>query len=85
MTTCLQRSYRQAERTTAVWARSFHFASRFLPVDKKRARLNCIHHLLSQFEYQEVERQDIQLPARERHADYTRQPVPEEMFVPEVY
>lgn len=37
MTSPLQRSYRRAERTTAVWARSFHFASRFLPVDKKRA------------------------------------------------
>ena len=33
----LQRSYRRAEHTTAVWARSFHFASRFLPLEKKRA------------------------------------------------
>jgi phytoene synthase len=37
MTAALQRSYRRAERTTAAWARSFHFASRFLPLDKKRA------------------------------------------------
>jgi phytoene synthase len=33
----LDRSYACAERTTAVWARSFHFASRFLPLDKRRA------------------------------------------------
>ncbi len=33
----LERSYAHAERTTAVWARSFHFASRFLPLEKRRA------------------------------------------------
>jgi phytoene synthase len=33
----LRRSYAQAERTTAVWARSFHFASRFLPRPKREA------------------------------------------------
>jgi polyphosphate kinase 2 len=52
-------------------------------VDKKRARLNCIAHLLSLFEVHDVERSEIQLPQRERHADYTRQPVPASMFVPE--
>ena len=36
-TSALQRSYRQAEQTTAVWARSFYFASRFLPPPKRRA------------------------------------------------
>jgi phytoene synthase len=33
----LRRSYARAERTTAVWARSFHFASRFLPWPKRAA------------------------------------------------
>jgi phytoene synthase len=33
----LRRSYACAERTTAVWARSFHFASRFLPRPKRAA------------------------------------------------
>jgi phytoene synthase len=33
----LRRSYLRAEHATAVWARSFHFASRFLPPEKKRA------------------------------------------------
>jgi polyphosphate kinase 2 len=54
-------------------------------VDKKRARLNCIAHLLSQFDYHETERREIVLPERERHPDYARRPVPPEMFVPERY
>src|SRR6202166_4665465 len=54
-------------------------------VDKKRARLNCIHHLLSQVPYHEVEHPTIRLPARVHHAEYIRQPVPAEMIVPEVY
>lgn len=33
----LARSYRHAEQVTALWARSFHFASRFLPPAKRRA------------------------------------------------
>jgi phytoene synthase len=33
----LERSYARAEQTTAVWARSFYFASRFLPFEKRRA------------------------------------------------
>ncbi|HUF36341.1 MAG TPA: squalene/phytoene synthase family protein [Gemmatimonadales bacterium] len=36
-TAALDRSYARAERTTAVWARSFHFASRFLPPAKRRS------------------------------------------------
>ncbi|MDN0083390.1 polyphosphate kinase 2 [Crenobacter sp. SG2305] len=54
-------------------------------VDKKKARLNCIHHLLSQFDYREVERPEIVLPERIRHANYIRHPVPAAMMVPEVY
>jgi polyphosphate kinase 2 len=54
-------------------------------VDKKRARLNCIAHLLEQFDYNEVERPGIDLPERERHEDYIRNPVPGTMIVPERY
>jgi len=54
-------------------------------VDKKKARLNCIAHLLSQMPYHEVAKPPIELPPRVRHPDYTRQPVPAEMFVPERY
>ncbi|HKT96963.1 MAG TPA: polyphosphate kinase 2 [Paraburkholderia sp.] len=54
-------------------------------VDKKRARLNCIHHLLSQVPYHEVEHASVTLPARVHHPDYIRQPVPENMIVPDIY
>ncbi|HSI60948.1 MAG TPA: polyphosphate kinase 2 [Ideonella sp.] len=54
-------------------------------VDKKRARLNCIHHLLSQVPYHEVEHAPIALPSRQRNDDYLRQPVPAEIVVPEIY
>ena len=54
-------------------------------VDKKKARLNCIHHLLGQMPYEETESPTIVLPPRERHDDYVRHPVPQEIVVPEIY
>lgn len=54
-------------------------------VDKKRARLNCIHHLLAQIPYDEIEREAVVLPARVHNPDYLRHPVPKEMFVPSIY
>ncbi len=54
-------------------------------VDKKKARLNCIHHLLSLVPYEEVNQPDIRLPARVRNPDYIRHPVPADMYVPEKY
>ncbi|MFN7153485.1 MAG: polyphosphate kinase 2 [Acidovorax sp.] len=54
-------------------------------VDKKKARLNCIAHLLSQLPYQEVPHPAVVLPARVRNPEYLRQPVPASMYVPEVY
>ncbi|MBR2535354.1 MAG: polyphosphate kinase 2 [Hyphomicrobium sp.] len=54
-------------------------------VDKKKARLNCIHHLLSQLPYKDVVRETVQLPARVRNPDYFRDPVPDDMYVPDVY
>ncbi len=37
-------------------------------VDKKRARLNCIDHLLKQFPYKEVQKSGVVLPQRERQS-----------------
>jgi polyphosphate kinase 2 len=54
-------------------------------VNKKKARLNCIHHLLQQMPYVEVERPAIALPEREYHDDYVRKAVPPEIIVPEIY
>ena len=57
-----------------------------VPADnKKRARLNCIAHLLSQFPYQEIERPSITLPERVRHEGYRRHQVPGEIYVPQLY
>jgi polyphosphate kinase 2 len=53
--------------------------------DKKAARLNCIAHLLSQVPYGEVAHPSVVLPQRERHEDYSRRPVPPELYVPERY
>ena len=53
--------------------------------DKKRARLNCIHHLLGQFDYHEVEHAPVDLPEREHDPNYVRKPLPQELFVPKLY
>ncbi|WP_308718841.1 polyphosphate kinase 2 [Komagataeibacter xylinus] len=53
--------------------------------NKKKARLNCISHLLSQVPYHEVQKPEVRLPERVYSPDYIRQPVPETMFVPEKY
>ena len=54
-------------------------------VDKKRARLNCIKHLLGQVPYQKVHHEPFVLPDREHQPDYVREPVPREMHVPSIY
>src|SRR5262252_1553796 len=54
-------------------------------VDKKRARLNCIHHLLQQIPYADVHHEQITMPEREHQPDYMRHPVPTHMYVPAVY
>jgi polyphosphate kinase 2 len=53
--------------------------------DKKRARLNCIHHLLQQIPRGDVESPQVVLPEREYNANYLRAPVPRDMVVPSVY
>jgi len=52
---------------------------------KKKARLNCIAHLLSQVPFHEVEHPAVVLPPRERHQDYARRPVPSHIIVPDRY
>jgi len=53
--------------------------------DKKRARINCIAHLLTQVPYQTVKRKQVSLPRRIHNPDYIRGPVPKEMYVPDVF
>lgn len=54
-------------------------------VDKKKARLNCISHLLRQVPYEAAEGEQISLPSRIHHENYARHPVPESMIVPDSY
>jgi polyphosphate kinase 2 len=54
-------------------------------VDKKRARLNCIHHLLTQVPYREIHHEAVAMPERVHHPDYIRGPIPKAMIVPAVY
>jgi len=53
--------------------------------DKKRARLNVIHHLLSLIPYEDLTPEPIVLPPRQRDGGYVRPPVTDQTFVPEVY
>ncbi|WP_026958137.1 polyphosphate kinase 2 [Aliagarivorans taiwanensis] len=52
--------------------------------NKKRARLNCIRHLLSQIPYQQVKHQKIELPEIDK-SGYVRVPMHEQSFVPDYY
>ena len=54
-------------------------------VDKKKARLNCIAHLLDQIPYNEIAHDPVVLPARVHNPDYHRGPIPPEMYVPARY
>jgi polyphosphate kinase 2 len=53
--------------------------------DKKRARLNCMAHLLAQIDYQELPHPEVVLPERVKNPDYIRHPVPAGLIVPSVY
>ena len=52
--------------------------------DKRRARLNCISHLLSLVPYQDLTSAPLKLPSRQPD-NYVRPPVEEQTFVPEVF
>lgn len=53
--------------------------------DKKRARLNCISHILTMVPYQDILPEPIELPDREDQSGYVRPPFEEQTFVPQIY
>lgn len=53
--------------------------------DKKRARLNCMSHLLSLIPYKEVKSPRIKLPPRQKIKGYVRPPMSKQRFVPELF
>jgi polyphosphate kinase 2 len=52
---------------------------------KRRARLNCIRHLLDQFDYEDLTPEPIELPPRQDKGGYIRPPIEEQTFVPDHY
>jgi polyphosphate kinase 2 len=52
---------------------------------KKRARLNCIGHLLSMIPYEDVTPDPVALPSRKSKGGYVRPPMSEQTFVPDCY
>ncbi len=53
--------------------------------DKKRARLNCMHHLLSLIPYKDLTPKPFKLPSKKSDMHYVRPPKYEQTFVPEIY
>ncbi|MDT1063333.1 polyphosphate kinase 2 [Paracoccus sp. CPCC 101403] len=53
--------------------------------DKKRARLNCINHLLSKIPYDDVPHEEVSLPDRVFNPDYERDVLPPDLYVPQRY
>jgi polyphosphate kinase len=53
--------------------------------NKRRARLNCIHHLLSLIFYKDLTPERIKLPPRQKDDSYVRPPLSDQNFIPEVY
>ncbi len=53
--------------------------------DKRRARLNCIHHLLSLVDYEDLTPPPLELPERAPDPGYVRPPIADQTFVPQVY
>jgi len=53
--------------------------------NKKRARLNCIHHLLSLIPYKDLTPKQIKLPPRDLRSAYVRPPISDQTFIPDVY
>jgi len=53
--------------------------------DKKRARLNCISHMLSLIPYEEMPKKKLKLPPLQKKKAYIRPPISEQVFIPEKY
>ena len=53
--------------------------------DKRRARLNCLRHVLSKVPWEDMTPPAIELPPRPKHGDYMRPPINEQFFAPNAY
>jgi polyphosphate kinase 2 len=53
--------------------------------DKRRAHLNCIHHLLSMIPYEDLTPEEMDLPPRQEDTGYVRPPMTDQTFVPDIF
>jgi len=53
--------------------------------NKKKARLNCMNHLLNLIDYEDLTPEPIKLPPRQKNKGYIRPPISDQTFVPEKY
>ena len=53
--------------------------------DKRRAHLNCIHHLLTMIHYEDLTPEEMVLPPRQEDTGYVRPPMSDQTFVPDVF
>ena len=53
--------------------------------DKKKARLNCIAHILGSIQYKDATPQPMELPPRKIVDSYIRPPMDDQTFIPEIY
>lgn len=53
--------------------------------DKRKARLNCISHLLDMIDYKDLTPEPIELPPRQKDKGYVRPPMEDQTFVPNKY
>ena len=53
--------------------------------NKKKARLNCISHLLSKIPYEDLTPEKIKLPPRQKSTGYVRPPMSDQTFVPQLF
>jgi len=53
--------------------------------DKKRERLNCMEHILSQIPYRDIPHEKVVLPERVFNPDYERRTLPDNLYIPKIY
>jgi len=53
--------------------------------DKKKARLNCMRHILETIEYEDILPEPIVLPPRKKGSGYIRPPITDQTYVPDYY
>ena len=53
--------------------------------EKRKARLNCINHLIKQFDYSDIKKEPLELPERREAADLKRPPMSTQRFIPEIW